>query len=79
MKEDNVSLKWKLPYFVKKENNVSDEVTHSHVSESGSLSSGFIILLFYFYPDPGFADIRVSDILLKIIISGGYPDPDLDP
>nr|VDD09377.1 unnamed protein product [Brassica oleracea] len=25
------------------------------------------------------SDIRVSDILLKIIISGGYPDPDLDP
>ena len=31
------------------------------------------------YPDPGFSDIRTSDILLKIVISGGYPDSDLDP
>ncbi|WZY76803.1 hypothetical protein YC2023_023187 [Brassica napus] len=31
------------------------------------------------YPDPGFSDIRMSDIFLKIIICGGYLDPDLDP
>lgn len=29
VEEDNVSLKWKVLYLVKKENNVSDDVTHS--------------------------------------------------
>ncbi|CAN7046009.1 unnamed protein product [Brassica rapa subsp. trilocularis] len=29
VEDDNVSLKWKVLYLVKKENNVSDDVTHS--------------------------------------------------
>ena len=28
VEEDNVSLKWEVAYLVKKENNVSDDVTH---------------------------------------------------
>ena len=30
VEEDNVSLKWEVRYLIKKENNVSDDVTHSY-------------------------------------------------